>query len=76
MNKNTLVNLLKTETVTVAFTKADGSLRTMNATLVGEEVNADLTSNEAISVIDTDLGAYRSFRFDTVKSVNGQSVTL
>lgn len=78
MNKTTLVNLLKEGTVEVKFTKADGTLRTMNATLDVEnvDVTAHPTSGETLSVMDTSINEWRAFRYDSIKEVNGAPVSL
>lgn len=78
MNRNTVVNLLKEGTVEIKFTKNDGSLRVLNATLnadvTGIEVAANPTEGGALSVLDTNIDEYRAFRWDSVKSVNGVTV--
>lgn len=82
-----LIDVLSKGIVNLEFTKADGSLRKMNATLdtkyidgarvlqeVVLEKNA-LTEFQAyqknqrvLSVFDTDVGAWRSFRIDRLKA--------
>ncbi|AGR47887.1 hypothetical protein PHIM7_184 [Sinorhizobium phage phiM7] len=78
MNKSTIVNLLKEGTVTIKFTKVDGSTRVMNATLDvdGFEVAANPVSGEALSVFDTGINEWRSFRWDSLKEVAGAPVSL
>ena len=78
--KESLVDLLKNNVVTVTFTKVDGTERTMKCTLLGEYVppptqgkvllqeNAGSDSN--ISVWDTEVNGWRSFRVSNVKSVS------
>ena len=63
---------------TVTFEKIDGSLREMRCTtnpdlmpkqLLREEGNTRTTPDGLMVVYDLDLGEYRSFRLDRVKSV-------
>lgn len=79
--KENLLDLLRNNVVTVTFTKVDGSERTMTCTLLGEYVpNAGngsmqlLQENNGrgdanISVWDTEVQGWRSFRINSVKSV-------
>lgn len=73
-------NLLKTVDtgITVTFTKADGSARTMKATLFSDLLPPkDSTattktikeSADAIRVYDLEKKAWRSFRYDSVISI-------
>jgi hypothetical protein len=78
--KENLIELLKTNVVTVTFTKVDGTERTMKCTLLGEYVpNAGsgqmlLQENRGgdtnISVWDTEVSGWRSFRVGSVKSIS------
>lgn len=74
-----LRTLLKERVVTVAFTKKDGSERVMKATL-SEEFIPQVTesaepkknrqvSDEAQAVYDVEAQGWRSFRWDSLKSV-------
>lgn len=77
ITKTTLVNLLKEGTVSLKFTKADGSLRVMNATLDVEGFDAAAaapTTAESASVFDTDKSEWRAFRWDSLKEINGTAV--
>ena len=76
-----LMSLLEERTVEVAFTKKDGTDRVMNCTLkedilpiVQKEVNEDsftkVKSKDALAVWDVDVNGWRSFRWDSIKSVN------
>jgi hypothetical protein len=76
-----LMSLLEERTVEVAFTKKDGTDRVMNCTLkedilpiVQKEIEEDsitkTKSKDALAVWDTDVGGWRSFRWDSIKSVN------
>jgi hypothetical protein len=74
-----LVSHLKYGAVTVDFLKKDGTMRTMKCTLnessipvyekKTEQVRTTKT-NEAISVVDLEKNEWRSFRYDSVKSVS------
>ena len=63
--------------VTVIFTKKDGTERTMNCTLqegvvVPHENKTDKTkveNDEVLAVWDIDKSAWRSFRLDSIKTV-------
>ena len=68
----------------VVFTKKDGSEREMQCTLVESRIPQDKqpksdtegakavgqASDEALRVFDTAIGEWRSFRWDSIKSVN------
>ncbi len=70
-----LKNVLETDVVEVTFTKKDGSERIMKCTLkedVLPEVQNKETkqkSQEAIAVWDVESEGWRSFRWDSIKSV-------
>ena len=65
----------------VTFTKKDGTERKMQCTLVSSKIPADKqpksisesetpsTSGSAVRVFDTDIGEWRSFRWDSVTKV-------
>jgi hypothetical protein len=76
-----LKGLLEENTVEVVFTKKDGTERVMNCTLkedvlpiVQKELEEDsLTktkAKDALAVWDVDASGWRSFRWDSIKSVN------
>lgn len=78
-----LVDRLKQSVVNVVFTKADGSERTMNCTLKLENIPEDqhpkgviISESDQIRVFDTDIDAWRSFNFSSVKTVNGDSTNV
>ena len=68
---------LRMGTVTVIFTKNDGTERTMNCTLqegvvVPHKNKTDKTkveNDEGLAVWDIDKSAWRSFRLDSIKTV-------
>ena len=75
-----LVDRLKQSVVNVIFTKADGSERTMNCTLKLENIPEDQhpksavkSESDQIRVFDTDIDAWRSFNFSSVKTIDGES---
>lgn len=70
------------EEVSVKFTKKDGSNRTMLCTLNESKIPADKLpkskedgipessfTTDAVRVFDTEKSEWRSFRFDSIKSV-------
>ena len=75
-----LRELLRERVVGVVFTKKDGTERVMQATLsedlIPEVLNSEKTattrkkSDEALAVWDTEAEAWRSFRWDSVKTIN------
>lgn len=79
-----LKSVLTTEDVSVIFTKRDGTERVMKATLKEgaipvTEKKTDRTrapNDDVISVVDTEIGEWRSIRYDSIKEVRftlGQS---
>ena len=75
--------MLQNGVTNVTFVKADGSLRTMRATLdpviiptpsiptmiLAESKKERATNNEVCKVWDTEAEAWRSFRYDRIKSI-------
>ena len=81
ITREDLVDRLKQSVVNVIFTKADGSERTMNCTLKLENIPEDQhpksavkSESDQIRVFDTDIDAWRSFNFGSVKTIDGESV--
>ena len=81
ITREDLVNRLKQSVVNVVFTKVDGSERTMNCTLKLENIPEDQhpkstikSESDQIRVFDTDIDAWRSFNFGSVKTIDGESV--
>lgn len=69
-----LKNLLTETEVEITFTKKDGTERVMNCTLqediLPETVGTNKASNnDALAVFDVDKEDWRSFRWDSIKSV-------
>jgi hypothetical protein len=81
MVKSDVVNKLKTSIVDIEFVKKDGSTRFMTCTLYEEslpaqkdveEVSSAKTHNQdVLAVFDTINQGWRSFRWDSLKKVNG-----
>ena len=76
-----LKGLLEENTVEVVFTKKDGTERVMNCTLkedvlpivqkeIEEESLTKTKTKDALAVWDVDASGWRSFRWDSIKSVN------
>ena len=77
--KNLLTELLKTNVVTVTFTKKDGTVRVMKCTLkpdllpaqvVNEDKPAKKKSETTIAVFDLEIKAWRSISYDSVSSID------
>lgn len=80
--KTKLKESLHSNEVGVTFTKRDGTERTMRCTLstaripgeqlpkrTGDTSSAETVSKEAVRVFDLEKGAWRSFRYDSIKSI-------
>ena len=67
------------DTIELEFTKADGSIRKMNATLQESvvphvEATAERKANPDIQVVwDTDVNGWRSFRWDRLQGIKETS---
>ena len=78
--KENLIDMLRNNIVTVTFTKVNGEERTMKCTLMAEYVPNAPSNNgqvliqesesKAVSVWDTEVNGWRSFRVDSVKSIS------
>lgn len=83
MGKSEVINMLKNETVDVEFVKKDGSLRLLTCTLREDKLPAQVDLEQAIqtrkenpdvlAVFDLVNQGWRSFRWDSVKTINGQA---
>ena len=74
MKRETLIKNLKTNVMQITFDKICGEERVMHCTLhetVIPETSVDnkKINNEVLPVWDIDIGAWRSFRLDSVKDV-------
>lgn len=74
-----ILNSIKDKSITVSFTKKDGSNRDMLCTLAESLIPADQKpktentkfSDDALRVFDLDKQQWRSFRWDSIKTVKG-----
>jgi hypothetical protein len=83
MDKSNVIALMKEGVVTVEFTKVNGEYRKMEATLQPErmpEVVAEIETksprkktDSALSVWDINAEGWRSFRWDKLQTVNGET---
>ena len=72
-----LKGILKVDVATVTFTKKDGTEREMNCTLNFDMIPQDAAPKnsgraqptDSLAVFDVEKGEWRSFRFDSVKSI-------
>lgn len=72
-----LWSMLKSQEVTISFTKKDGTDRKMVCTLVESKIPSDKLpknvkkskSDAALAVFDVETQDWRSFRWDSVKKV-------
>ena len=80
-SKEVLISALKKQIVKVSFTKLDGKLRHMSCTLQESllpEITKEGATTEAkkaktgdvLPVFDTEKQGWRSFRFDSIKSIS------
>jgi hypothetical protein len=78
-NQYVIKQALLDDTIELEFTKADGSLRKMNATLQESvvphvEADAERKANPDIQVVwDTDANGWRSFRWDRLQGIKETS---
>jgi len=83
LTRTDVVELLYNDVATVTFTKADGTERVMECTLLADVLNKRFSSNkdeekearhitntETIAVWDIPSDGWRSFRMDSVKSIS------
>jgi hypothetical protein len=76
MNIEELRELLKTDLVTVVFTKKDGTKREMHCTTISDylpEVSSNTVSvppkEDIVTVWDLEQNAWRSFTFSSIQSI-------
>lgn len=81
MTRNDILESLKAGKVDLEFIKADGTLRKMVATLSDDFIvyenaptNSKKQSEFALPVWDTEANGWRSFRWDSLKLVNGVDI--
>lgn len=83
MERSDVVNLLKLEVVDIEFVKKDGANRIMTCTLredslpkqidVEELINTRKGNPDVLAVFDVINQGWRSFRWDSLKKVNGEA---
>ena len=80
MKRETLIKNLKTNVMQITFNKVCGEERVMHCTLheskLPETSNNKKINDEVLPVWDVDIGAWRSFRLDSVKDVKKLEVVL
>lgn len=76
MTREEIVEILKENTVTVSFTKVDGTVRDMRCTLQEQflpektsEGSGRKPNDSVVAVWDLDKESWRSFRVDSVQSI-------
>lgn len=84
LKQDEIITQLKMQTVNIEFMKKDGTRRKMTCTLMPEMLPAQVDLEELINtrkgnpdilaVFDTDKDEWRSFRWDSLLSVNGVAV--
>lgn len=75
--RNWLKGILRSNVVTVTFTKSDGTERVMKCTLNSEQIIAaekktertKAVNEDILNVWDTEKSAWRSFRLDSITRV-------
>ena len=82
MEKSKVVDMLKNETVDLEFVKKDGTLRVMTCTLQEDKLPAQVDLEEHVqkkapnpdilAVFDVINQGWRSFRWTSLKKVNGE----
>lgn len=76
MNISKLREILRSDVTEVTFTKKNGEKRVMNCTLRSEFLpdmsgsQLSKPNDEVVTVWDTDANGWRSFRMDSILSVN------
>lgn len=76
--KDWLITLLRERPVEILFTKKDGSDRLMKCTLQEAKIPSEnvpkgaerAKNDESLAVFDLEKSAWRSFRWDSIKSVH------
>ena len=80
MTKSDVISLLKEGSVRLQFMKANGDLRDMTATLsesrvqfpdVAATTRAQKVADTTQAVWDESVNGWRSFRWDSIRNVNG-----
>lgn len=82
MARSDVIDLLKREIVDIEFVKKDGTIRPMMCTLreeslpkqvdIEELINTRKGNPDVLAVFDVINQGWRSFRWDSLKKVNGE----
>jgi len=82
MERSDVLALLKSEIVDIEFVKKDGTIRLMTCTLreeslpkqvdIEELINTRKGNPDVLAVFDVINQGWRSFRWDSLKKVNGE----
>lgn len=77
-NKSIIIEKLQSGTSEITFTKADGTLRHMTATLDVNitGVETGLSNGPKQDVFDIAIGEWRAFTWSNLRSINGEQVIL
>lgn len=79
LSTSNIIDVLRNGVTQIQFQKSDGTVRTMNATLQAprfvtvDEANSAERSDGVVNVFDIDIGAWRSFRVDSLISYTEQN---
>ena len=86
MERSELIEMMKSSEVDVTFTKVDGTIRNMVATLSEDVIPQQMSTsdstryaknaNNVCAVWDVVNNGWRSFRWDTIIEVNGASTKI
>jgi hypothetical protein len=89
MDKSKVLEMIRSGTTDVVFTKKDGTARAMKCTLneeylptpiesgPGEDDKPKKTVNpDVLAVYDVEVAGWRSFRWDALQSVSGERFSL
>ena len=84
MNRQTILDRLRTGPTTIVFEKADGSIRTMTGTLqesllpprgpVDPNAQPRSVQENLIPIFDLESGSWKSFRLDRLRQVGDEQV--
>jgi hypothetical protein len=83
MEKSKVIDMLKSDTIDIEFTKKDGTTRLMTCTLKEDRLPAQVDIEEhaqkktpnpdILAVFDVINQGWRSFRWDSLLKVNGEA---
>ena len=79
MNRDDVIEKLKATVCDISFIKADGSIRNMTATLNETVLGAEVPETSSVgrqNVYDLNIGAWRSFNWKNLQTVDGERVEV